>query len=113
MTKLTKKQQELLEYIEQFIHVNNYSPTYREIMAGLGYRSVATVAKHIENLVILGKLKKSENGEARSVDLVKQTHDNDLKQQTVKYLIERAEIEKRRMNYDNYNSISRVIEILS
>jgi SOS-response transcriptional repressor LexA len=64
--KLTKKQHEMLEYIDSFIEEAGYSPTYREIMRGLGYKSVATVAKHIDNLVILGQLEKSEN-EARSV----------------------------------------------
>ena len=68
---LTKKQVEMLEYIESFINNTGYSPTYREIMAGLGYKSVATVAKHIDNLVILGKLEKADNGEARSVSVRK------------------------------------------
>ncbi len=66
---LTKKQVELLNFIEVFIEEAGYSPTYREIARGLGYKSVATVAKHIDNLVILGKLTKSDGGEAPS-DLV-------------------------------------------
>ena len=56
---LTKKQVQFLEYIENFINQYGYSPTYREIASGLGYKSVATVAKHIDNLIILGKLEKS------------------------------------------------------
>ena len=64
--KLTKKQYEMLEYVGSFIEEAGYSPTYREIMRGLGYKSVATVAKHIDNLIDLGQLEKSEN-EARSV----------------------------------------------
>ncbi len=66
---LTKKQAEVLEYIENFISQTGYSPTYREIQTGLGYKSVATVAKHIDNLIALGKLEKSDNGEARSVGI--------------------------------------------
>lgn len=66
---LTKKQVEVLEYIENFISQTGYSPTYREIQAGLGYKSVATVSKHIDNLIILGKLEKADNGEARSLSL--------------------------------------------
>ena len=60
---LTKKQSEILAFIENFISQTGYSPTYREI------QSVATVAKHIDNLIALGKLEKSDNGEARSVSL--------------------------------------------
>ena len=67
--KLTKKQHEMLEYIDSFIEEAGYSPTYREIQGGLGYKSVATVAKHIDNLIVLGKLEKADNGEARSVSL--------------------------------------------
>ena len=66
---LTKKQAEILEYIENYISQTGYSPTYREIQGGLGYKSVATVAKHIDNLIVLGKLEKADNGEARSVSL--------------------------------------------
>lgn len=64
--KITKKQFEMLEYIESFIYDAGYSPTYREIMRGLGYKSVATVAKHIDNLIAIGKLEKIENS-ARSL----------------------------------------------
>ena len=65
---LTKKQVELLNFIEVFIEESGYSPTYREIARGMGYRSVATVSKHI----LMGKLSKSENGEARSISIRKQ-----------------------------------------
>ena len=43
----TKKQRELLRYIEQFVSEHGYSPSYREIMRGCDYNSVATVAVHI------------------------------------------------------------------
>lgn len=70
---LTKKQVQFLEYIENFINQYGYSPTYREIASGLGYKSVATVAKHIDNLIILGKLEKSDNAEARSLSIKRQS----------------------------------------
>lgn len=69
MMNLTKKQAEILEFIENFISQTGYSPTYREIQSGLRYKSVATVAKHIDNLVSIGRLEKSDSGEARSVSL--------------------------------------------
>jgi repressor LexA len=40
----TKKQKELLNFIEEFINVRGYSPSYREIMKGMQYTSVATVS---------------------------------------------------------------------
>lgn len=63
---ITKKQKMLLDFIDGFIKGNGYSPTYREIMRALDYRSVSTVAKHIDNLVASGWLVKHE-GEARSL----------------------------------------------
>ena len=66
----TKKQRELLTYIEQFIAEHGYSPSYREIMAGLSYTSIATVALHVNNLVKRGHLQKRDNS-ARSLEVVR------------------------------------------
>ena len=66
----TKKQKLLLEFIESFIAEHGYSPSYREIMNGVGYTSVATVALHINNLVKRGHLVKRDNS-ARSLEPTK------------------------------------------
>lgn len=68
----TKKQKELLSFIEQFISARGYSPSYREIMQGLQYTSVATVALHVNNLIKRGHLQKRERS-ARSLEVVKPT----------------------------------------
>ena len=52
----TKKQKELLSFIENFIAEHGYSPSYREIMSGLNYNSVATVSLHVNNLMKRGQL---------------------------------------------------------
>jgi repressor LexA len=65
----TKKQKELLAYIEQFIGEHGYSPSYREIMNGLNYTSVATVALHVNSLIKRGHLRKREHS-ARSLEVV-------------------------------------------
>ena len=66
--KLTKKQKILLDFVAEFSKEHDYSPTFREIMYALGYKSVSTVAKHIDNLVMLGYIVKRE-GEARSLEV--------------------------------------------
>ena len=66
--KLTKKQKVLLDFVAEFSKEHDYSPTFREIMYALGYKSVSTVAKHIDNLVVLGYTVKRE-GEARSLEV--------------------------------------------
>lgn len=70
MQRVTKKQKLMLEFIESFIVEHGYSPTFREIARGMGYASLATVAGHIDNLVLSGHLIKTENS-ARSLELVR------------------------------------------
>jgi len=65
----TKKQRELLGFIQAFIKENGYSPSYREVMNGLGYTSVATVALHVNNLITRGHLRKRDRS-ARSLEIV-------------------------------------------
>ncbi len=65
----TKKQRELLSFIEQFIGEHGYSPSYREIMSGLNYTSVATVALHVNSLIKRGHLRKRDRS-ARSLEVV-------------------------------------------
>lgn len=66
----TKKQKELLGFIEAFIAERGYSPSYREIMAGLNYTSVATVSLHVNNLIKRGHLRKRDHS-ARSLEVAK------------------------------------------
>lgn len=66
----TKKQKELLGYIEEFIATHGYSPSYREIMQGTGHTSVATVSLHVNNLIKRGHLAKRDRS-ARSLEVVK------------------------------------------
>lgn len=65
----TKKQREILTYIEQFIAAHGYSPSYREIMKGLNYTSVATVSLHVNSLIQRGHLRKRDHS-ARSIEVV-------------------------------------------
>ena len=70
----TKKQRELLQFIEQFVAERGYGPSYREIMRGQNYNSVATVAAHVNNLISRGHLTKRDNS-ARSIEVVKHAKD--------------------------------------
>lgn len=67
----SKKQRELLTYIEGFINSQGYGPSYREVMRALDYKSVSTVAVHIDGLIARGLLRKKDNS-ARSLELVDQ-----------------------------------------
>jgi repressor LexA len=94
----TKKQKELLDFIDNFISVHGYSPSYREIMQGLQYNSVATVALHINNLIKRGHLQKRDYS-ARSLEVVKpqvpaevKVAPKKLKPSEEKWLIEKVEL---------------------
>jgi repressor LexA len=65
----TKKQYGMMQFIAQFIAENGYGPSYREIMNGLNYTSVATVAEHVNNLIARGHLRKRDRS-ARSLEVV-------------------------------------------
>lgn len=62
----TKKQRELLNFIDGFIKGYGYGPSYREIMRALEYKSVSTVATHVDGLIRRGWLVKKDNS-ARSL----------------------------------------------
>lgn len=66
---LTKRQREILDFINEFMEVKGYAPSLREIGEYFKLSSPATVHAHIENLKKKGFLKTSYN-EARSIELV-------------------------------------------
>ncbi len=58
---VSKKQEEILNYIDKTINNNGYSPTVREICVAVGLKSTSTVQYHLNKLIDLGFLNKSEN----------------------------------------------------
>ena len=65
----TKKQKSILNFIKEFIETYGYSPSYREIMKGLNYSSIATISLHINSLIARGFLTKRDRS-ARSLEIV-------------------------------------------
>jgi len=60
MSPLTKRQQEIFEYISSYIDKNGYSPTYDEIKDNFGLSALSTVHEHITELVNKGYLLRDE-----------------------------------------------------
>ena len=91
----TKKQKELLSFIETFIAEHGYSPSYREIMQGLNYNSVATVALHVNSLIKRGHVRKRDRS-ARSLEVVAspqpaKVSSNAIAPSEEKWLVEKVE----------------------
>lgn len=91
--KLTKKQLAVLNFLQDFTEENGYSPSYREIQAGMGLSSVSAVAEHIDNLVAKGVLKKVP-GAARSLEVLDYKHEETVGLFKVK-LMEASEEERK------------------
>ena len=92
----TKKQKLLLDFIDGFIREHGYSPSYREIMQGMNYNSVATVALHVNNLIKRGHLRKRENS-ARSLEVVGSDAQrvgalNAISEKEEKWFVERVDV---------------------
>ena len=66
---LTRRQREIYDFICSFIQANGYSPSLEEIGAQFRLSSVATVHKHVAQLVEKGWLKKAQS-RSRSVEPV-------------------------------------------
>jgi len=66
---LSKRQRDVLAYIETFIAERGYAPTLHEIGAGCGMRAVSTVHKHLTALTVKGYVRRQWNGH-RSTEIV-------------------------------------------
>ncbi len=109
--RASKKQQELLSFVDGFIKGNGYGPSYREIMRALGYKSVSTVAIHIDGLIAKGYLARRDNS-ARSLEVVTtrtpalDESTNDIEQQLITR-IKTAELPNEQMQ-----TIKQAMELL-
>jgi repressor LexA len=61
MQPLTKRQREILDYLNDFIQQHGYAPSLEEIGRRFGLSSLATVHKHLTNLEEKGFIKRAWN----------------------------------------------------
>ena len=69
MLPLTKRQREILDYLNEFIQQHGYAPSLEEIGRRFNLSSLATVHKHLTNLQEKGFIRRAWN-RSRSVELV-------------------------------------------
>ena len=69
MQPLTKRQREILDYLNDFIAQHGYAPSLEEVGRRFGLSSLATVHKHLTNLQDKGFIKRAWN-RSRSVELI-------------------------------------------
>ena len=66
---LTRRQREILDFLNEFIEQHGYAPSLDEIGRRFGLSSLATVHKHLTNLQEKGFIRRAWN-RSRSVELV-------------------------------------------
>lgn len=65
---LTKRQKEILDFLQEYLARNGYAPRFEEIAEHFSYASLGTVHEHLENLRRKGYIRKSYK-EWRSIEL--------------------------------------------
>jgi repressor LexA len=71
MEALTKREQDILDFIKKCLKARGYPPTVREICAGVGIKSTATAYKDLGKLESKGYLKKNPS-QTRALTIVEE-----------------------------------------
>lgn len=66
---MTKRQKEILTYLELHIRDHGYAPSFEEIAEHFGFQSLATVHEHLTNLERKGYIRRTYN-ESRSIEVL-------------------------------------------
>jgi repressor LexA len=66
---LTKRQREILSYLEGQIRNHGYAPSFEEIAEHFSFQSLATVHEHLTNLERKGYIRRTYN-ESRSIEVL-------------------------------------------
>jgi repressor LexA len=69
---VTRRQKEMMDFLDDYIERNGYAPTIEETADHFGLRSLATVHKHLTNLQKKGLIKRDWN-RSRALELVPTT----------------------------------------
>src|SRR5688572_10635879 len=70
MSSLTKRQQEIFEYVKTYAREHGYPPTVRDIGKAIGLTSSSTVHAHLANLEKLGVLRRDPT-KPRAIEVLK------------------------------------------
>src|ERR671919_2465228 len=67
---LTKRQQEILDFVRKYVGENGYPPTVRDIGHAVGLTSSSTVHAHLANLEKAGALRRDPT-KPRAIEVLK------------------------------------------
>ncbi len=72
MERLTEPQQQLYEWVSEYIRTNQYSPSIRQMMQAMNLKSPAPIQSRLEHLRTKGYIEWSE-GKARTIRILRPT----------------------------------------
>jgi repressor LexA len=72
MATLTKRQKQMVDYLENYISEHGYAPTLAEVGEYFGLSSLATVHKHLRNLEQKGLIRRQHN-HSRALEMAAQS----------------------------------------
>ncbi len=81
--KLTKRQEDVLNYVKKYTAMHGYPPATREIGAALGLSSPATVHTHLKKLQDAGYIRKTSS-KFRTIEILVNNEYLDAKEDVVK-----------------------------
>jgi len=71
MATLTKRQKQMVDYLEHYIGEHGYAPTLAEVGEFFGLSSLATVHKHLRNLENKGFIRRTHN-HSRALEIARE-----------------------------------------
>lgn len=77
MTKLSKRQQMILEFIKDEVNKKGYPPSVREIAVAVGLASSSTVHGHLERIESKGYIRRDPT-KPRAIEIIDQSEDNQI-----------------------------------
>ena len=82
-SEITKRQQDVLDFVKKYIAEHGYPPAIREICKGVNLSSPATVFVHLKNLEQLGYIKTTSN-KFRTIEILCENEYLDTNEDIVK-----------------------------
>lgn len=84
MTKLSKRQQSILDFIKDEVHQKGYPPSVREIAKAVGLASSSTVHGHLSRLESKGYIRRDPT-KPRAIEILDNSQDSNIPKEEVRY----------------------------
>ncbi|WP_249869666.1 transcriptional repressor LexA [Oceanobacillus saliphilus] len=84
MTKLSKRQQMILDFIKSEVKQKGYPPSVREIAVAVGLASSSTVHGHLERIESKGFIRRDPT-KPRAIEIIDQNDDNHTPKEEARY----------------------------